>query len=79
VLGEVEQLSELYARVAFVASFDEADLPPDAQSAMVTAAMANPFKDNNRRPATASQLREILASAGVPATDRLAAAGGMDR
>ena len=27
VLGEVEQLSELYARVAFVARFDEADLP----------------------------------------------------
>lgn len=79
VLGEVEQLPELYARVGFEARFDEAQLPADAQTAMVAAAIGNPFKDNNRRPANAGQLREILAAAGVPGRERAAAGEGRKR
>ena len=65
--AEVEALGPLLDAVAFVPRFNAADLPADAADAMTTAALGNPFRDNNRRSADRRQLQKLLAAAGVPA------------
>jgi alcohol dehydrogenase class IV len=55
VLGEIDALAPLYARIVFAAR-----LPPGVTERMVAAAMGNPFRANNLRPADADELRALL-------------------
>jgi alcohol dehydrogenase class IV len=78
-LAEVDALAGLYAELGFEARFDADALPPGAAEAMVTAALGNPFRDNNRRRAVGRQLHELVAQAGVPAgAARVARVGAIE-
>jgi alcohol dehydrogenase class IV len=62
-VAEVDLLEGLYAELAFEPTFDPAAVDAEA---MLTAALHNPFRTNNRRASTPEQLCEILAAAGAP-------------
>lgn len=61
----IERLPALYERIGFQARFSPGELDRAGVEAMVAAALANPFRQNNCRPASEDELREILASAGA--------------
>jgi alcohol dehydrogenase class IV len=61
--AEISQLPEFLERIGFRARFDPGELSETDAEAMVTAALANPFTANNRRPAGEAELRELLAAA----------------
>lgn len=63
---EIAQLERLYERIGFPPAFAPGELPDPDQEAMVAAALANPFCENNRRAATAEELRAILRRATAP-------------
>jgi alcohol dehydrogenase class IV len=65
-LAEVDLLGRLYAELELEPTFDPGALDAAAGEAMVTAALGNPFRTNNRRQSTAAQLRDLVAAAGVP-------------
>jgi alcohol dehydrogenase class IV len=59
VLGEIDALAGLYATIGFTAR-----LPDGVAERMVAAAMTNPFRDNNARPAGPEEMRALVATAG---------------
>jgi alcohol dehydrogenase class IV len=54
------RLSELYTRIGFADQFAPGELTADGVEAMVSAALANPFRRNNCRIAEEDDLRAIL-------------------
>jgi alcohol dehydrogenase class IV len=63
---EIACLDAFYDQVGFTARFAEGVLSASEAELMVTAALANPFTANNRRPAGEPELRAVLAAAGAP-------------
>lgn len=61
--AELDALSDLYAEIGFAARFAPGEISEADMAAMVAAALANPFGQNNRRPADAETLRAIVAAA----------------
>jgi alcohol dehydrogenase class IV len=59
---EIDRLDALYARIGFEPRFAPGELADDAVEAMVSAALANPFRRNNCRLAEETDLRAILAA-----------------
>jgi alcohol dehydrogenase class IV len=62
---ELDQLAALYSRIGFTDRFVAGELEPRHVDSMVAAALANPFRQNNCRPAGEEDLRAILAAAGA--------------
>src|SRR5579875_116879 len=60
---ELRRLADLYERIGFSARFAPSELPAAGVDAMVAAALANPFRENNCRPAGEPELRALLAAA----------------
>jgi alcohol dehydrogenase class IV len=56
------RLTELYARIGFADQFAPGELTKDGVEAMVSAALANPFRRNNCRIAEEDDLRAILSA-----------------
>jgi alcohol dehydrogenase class IV len=65
VLDEIDALPNLYERIGFDVRFERDELDAADVRAMIAAAMRNPFRDNNRRPAGEDELRAILVAAGA--------------
>lgn len=63
VVQEIAQLGGFYTRVGFTARFAPGELPPEHRDAMVAAALANPFLENNCRRAGEPELQAILSAA----------------
>jgi alcohol dehydrogenase class IV len=63
---EIACLDGFYDEVGFTARFAEGALSTSDAELMVTAALANPFTANNRRPVGEPDLRAVLAAAGAP-------------
>jgi alcohol dehydrogenase class IV len=63
---EIEKLPAFYERLGFVPRFAGGELTEAAGEAMIAAALANPFRHTNRRPADESDLRRLMAKAGAP-------------
>lgn len=63
-MGAINRLAALYERIAFEARFSPGELDRAGVEAMVTAGLANPFRQNNCRLASEEDLREILVAAG---------------
>jgi alcohol dehydrogenase class IV len=63
VKREIDGLATLYAQIGFAPAFRPADLSSGDEEAMVAAALANPFRENNRRLAADDDLRAILVAA----------------
>jgi alcohol dehydrogenase class IV len=61
----IDRLPALYERIGFGARFSPGEVGPGDAQAMVAAALANPFRQNNCRLASESDLREMLAAAGA--------------
>jgi alcohol dehydrogenase class IV len=61
----LDGLDELYATIGFDARFAPGEVTAADAELMVTAALGNPFRENNRRPADADDLRELMAVAGA--------------
>jgi alcohol dehydrogenase class IV len=59
------RLTTLYARIGFAERFAPGELNTDGVEAMVSAAMANPFRRNNCRIAEEDDLRAILSDVAV--------------
>jgi alcohol dehydrogenase class IV len=64
-VAAIERLPALYERIGFEARFSPGEVGPAGVEAMVAAALANPFRQNNCRLASEGELREILTSAGA--------------
>jgi alcohol dehydrogenase class IV len=60
---ESAKLTALYARIGFTERFAPGELTADGVDAMVSAALANPFRANNRRLAEEADLRAIVSGA----------------
>jgi alcohol dehydrogenase class IV len=65
VVGEIDALAALYEEIGFEARFGAGEVGEERTAAMVAAAMANPFRENNRREAGEQELRELLRAAGA--------------
>ena len=63
--GALDGLDELYATIGFDARFAPGEVSAADAELMVTAALGNPFRENNRRRADADELRELMAVAGA--------------
>ncbi|MGH2874831.1 MAG: iron-containing alcohol dehydrogenase [Solirubrobacteraceae bacterium] len=61
----VDGLAGLYDRIGFEARFADGELGPGDADAMVGAALANPFRELNCRPADESDLRALVRAAGA--------------
>jgi alcohol dehydrogenase class IV len=61
----LDGLGELYATIGFDARFAPGEVTAADAELMVTAALGNPSRENNRRPAGADDLRELMAVAGA--------------
>ena len=72
--SEIEALDALYRTIGFGTSFARDELSAGDGELMLVAAMGNPFRANNLRAAEESDLRTLLARAGVPLAG---AAGGL--
>jgi alcohol dehydrogenase class IV len=62
---EVSRLPALMAQVGFEPRFAAGEVSEVEADAMVTAALSNPFTENNRRPAGEADLRGLLVAAGA--------------
>jgi alcohol dehydrogenase class IV len=62
---EIAHLPDFYEEIGFTARFADGELSGDDAELMVTAALANPFTANNRRPAREAEIRGLLAAAGA--------------
>jgi len=65
VAAEIDSLAALYEEIGFEARFGGGEVGEAGAAAMVAAAMANPFRENNRREAGEEDLRELLGAAGA--------------
>ncbi len=65
VAAEIDSLAALYEEIGFAARFGPGEVGEAGAAAMVAAAMANPFRENNRREAGEDELRELLRVAGA--------------
>jgi alcohol dehydrogenase class IV len=63
---EVDRVLPFYERIAFDPHFRPGELDAAQAESMVQIALAAPLSANNVKPATASQLHEILTAAGAP-------------
>jgi alcohol dehydrogenase class IV len=63
--AEMGALGGLYAAVGFEPSFRLGEIGPAGVERMVAAALGNPHRQNNRRPADEDDLRALLARAGA--------------
>ena len=64
--AEIATLPALYARLELSDRFADGELTARDAELMVAAALANPFLHNNRRPASETDVRGLLAAAGAP-------------
>jgi alcohol dehydrogenase class IV len=64
--AEIDALDALYRTIGFGTSFARGELSAGDGELMLIAAMGNPFRANNLRAAEESDLRAVLARAGVP-------------
>jgi len=60
--AEIDALDSLYDAVGLEPFWPSAELPPDADELMITAALASPFHRNNQRTSTPDQLRQLVAA-----------------
>jgi alcohol dehydrogenase class IV len=60
---EIDRLPDLLAEVGFEPRFAPQELDDEGAASMVAAALQNPFRANNLRPADESDLRDLLAAA----------------
>jgi hypothetical protein len=65
--ARLERVADVYERIGFAAEFAPGELDARAAEHMLSAALANPFRTNNRRPADEAEIRALLAHAGAPA------------
>ena len=65
-IAAIEDMIALYERIEFLPRFDPEELEGSASESMVSAALSNPFLENNRRPMDAGDLRQILIDAEAP-------------
>jgi len=65
VAAEIDALDGLYEAVGAPSRFAAGELTAGDAGLMVAAALGNPFRDNNRRPAGPDDLRRLLAAAGA--------------
>jgi alcohol dehydrogenase class IV len=59
------RVDELYREIGFRARFERGEVSAGDAELMVTAALGNPFRANNRREADAEDLRALLVEAGA--------------
>jgi alcohol dehydrogenase class IV len=71
VAEEIDALSGLYAEIGFEPRFGAAEVSTAGVEAMVSAALSNPFRENNRREAREAELRALLDAAGAGAAPAL--------
>jgi alcohol dehydrogenase class IV len=60
---EVDELSRLYERIEFAPRFAAGELSAADADAMITAALTNPFRENNCRTAASEDLSAIMSAA----------------
>jgi alcohol dehydrogenase class IV len=65
-LPHAATVRDLYDEIGFEARFADGELSREDAELMVTAAMSNPFLQNNTREAGPDELRVLLAKAGAP-------------
>jgi alcohol dehydrogenase class IV len=70
-IPEIAALPELYAALGIEAQWQPGELDLAGAESMVQAALVNPFRANNRRPASEEELRAILAATGAPKPEGL--------
>lgn len=63
---EIEELPAFYGAIGFSARFGEGELSAEGAEQMIAAALENPFRENNARPADEADLRAVMAAAGAP-------------
>jgi alcohol dehydrogenase class IV len=63
VVAEIDSLTALYEAIGFEARFAAGEVDEAGSAAMVAAAMANPFRENNRREAGQEELWGLLRAA----------------
>lgn len=73
---EIARLPAFYERIGFEPSFAGGELDAAGAEAMIAAALSNPFRDTNRRPADEADLRELMAAAGAPVATSAGPRGG---